>query len=164
MDEPAYTFTINIPKRWLRFSVRSLLLLMACLAVALVVLNEQPAPGVARLALDGYCPVTLVKRMSWVQGDPQYQATYRGGIFYLAGRVEQDQFMRDRRQFAPVMGCSDVVVAKKTGKLNPGLRTYGYRYGGRLFLFADAASMAEFRANPDDYNQFASEWEKSHDP
>jgi YHS domain-containing protein len=162
MDEPAYTFTIRIPKRRLRFSVRSLLLLMVCLAVALLFLVKRPAPAVARLAMDGYCPVTLAKRMQWIQGDPRYQVTYRGAIYHLAGRVEQDQFERDRRQFAPVMGCADVVVAKKTGRITPGLRRYGYLYGGRCFLFADAASMSEFQSNPDEYRQFASEWEKLH--
>jgi hypothetical protein len=160
MDEPA--FTIRIPKRWLQFRLWSLLLLMLGLAVALVLYVKRPAPAVAPLAMEGYCPVTLAKRMTWVQGDPQYAASHGGATYHLAGRVELDQFMRDRRQYAPVMGCADVVLAKKSGQMRMGLRRYGYRYRGRFYLFSDPISMDEFKQKPQVYAQYSAEWERAH--
>jgi YHS domain-containing protein len=141
-------------KRRLRFSVRSLLLLMALTAIVLPFVVEGPASK----ALDGYSPVTVVNEHRWVRGDPQFVERHEGVDYFFASAVERDAFVQDPAKFALAVDGFDVVLAMNTGEEQPGNRRYGFRYGGRTYIFSSRASADAFTAAPDKYAKFADAW------
>jgi hypothetical protein len=42
------------------------------------------APAQATLALEGYCPVSVVEMRKWVKGDPAYQSVFDGHLYRFA--------------------------------------------------------------------------------
>ncbi len=55
------------------------------------------------IALEGYCPVTLVHQRGWMQGDKRWGAQHQGQIYLFAGPQQQQQFLNKRdRTSAPL--------------------------------------------------------------
>jgi YHS domain-containing protein len=109
------------------------------------------------LALDGYCPITLVEKQQWVKGDTRWGATHRGRTYLFAGSEEQQRFLADPDRYAPMISGNDVVQALEKGKAVPGMREHGVSYNGHIFLFADEASLQKFTTNPTYYSNRALE-------
>jgi YHS domain-containing protein len=105
------------------------------------------------VALDGFCPVQLVERATWTPGNKLWGARHRGRIYLFAGPEEQRRFLADPDRFAPVSSGNDVVLATDQGRTVPGGREHGVYYGGRVYLFADEASLQRFGSNPNFYAQ-----------
>jgi protein disulfide-isomerase len=105
------------------------------------------------LALDGYCPVTLVEREKWVKGDPKYGAYHRGRTYLFAGPQEQARFLDPAGQdkFAPALSGYDPVKYTEQGALVDGKRVHGVFYHGQVFLFADEAALQQFWTAPERY-------------
>ena len=53
------------------------------------------------LALEGYCPVSLLKMRKWVKGDAAYQSTYDGRIYRFAGEQGKQMFDADPAAYVP---------------------------------------------------------------
>jgi YHS domain-containing protein len=100
------------------------------------------------LALDGYCPVTLVEKQQWVVGDHRWGATHRGSTYLFAGSEEQQRFLSDPDRYAPVICGNDIVQAMEKGQAIQGNREHGVFYNGHMFLFADEADLEKFSKNP----------------
>lgn len=115
----------------------------------------QPAavgPGAPPpVALEGYCPVTLVERKAWAKGDPQYGAVHRGQTYHFAGSEEQRRFLGDPDRYAPMISGYDPVLAKDYGRLTPGDRRHGVFYGSRVLLFASEETLTQFCRAPQRY-------------
>jgi len=108
-------------------------------------------PGNPPLALDGYCPVQLGETRRWVLGNRQWGARHLGRTYLFAGPEEQRRFLADPDRYAPVISGDDVVQAVDRGQSVAGRREHGVFYHGRVFLFADEASLATFAKNPSRY-------------
>jgi YHS domain-containing protein len=115
---------------------------------------SQPAAdthGPMPLGLEGYCPVTVVERGSWVEGRPQWGARHRGRTYLFAGPEQQQAFLADPDRYAPALSGDDPVLAFETGRSEPGRRAYGVSYQSRMYLFSSPESRATFTADPDRY-------------
>jgi thioredoxin-related protein len=113
--------------------------------------NQPPAqPSVA---LDGFCPVTLVHQRGWLRGDSQWGAIHEGHIYLFAGPQEQKQFMDNPQLYAPLMAGYDPVRFAETGQKVPGKREFGLYIDepGPIALFADEAALQRFHANSNHY-------------
>jgi protein disulfide-isomerase len=111
----------------------------------------QLPPGAPPLALDGYCPTTLVEREQWVMGDVRFGAIHRGRTYLFLGPNEVQKFLADPEKYAPVLSGNDPVMAMDNQQLVPGRREYGVYSDNRVYLFANEASRQRFEQNPRRY-------------
>jgi YHS domain-containing protein len=119
--------------------------------------KATPAPtppdthGPMPLGLEGYCPVTVVERGSWVEGRPQWGARHRGRTYLFAGPEQQQAFLADPDRYAPALSGDDPVLAFENSRSQPGRRAYGVSYQSRMYLFSSPETRAAFTADPDRY-------------
>src|SRR5262245_36768041 len=91
----------------LRFTIRELLILTMiaglvagwCADDSANAASEEPAKPVC-FALDGYCPVTLVKARVWQRGDAKYHTIFDGLEYRFASASEERAFLDNPRRFA----------------------------------------------------------------
>lgn len=107
--------------------------------------------GPMPLGLEGYCPVTVVERGSWVEGRPQWGARHRGRTYLFAGPEQQRAFLADPDRYAPALSGDDPVLAFEGGRSEPGRRAFGVTYQSRMYLFSSPETRATFSADPDRY-------------
>ena len=114
--------------------------------------DNQPAMGGnPPLCIDGFCPVTLCEKQSWVQGDVRWGAIHRGRTYLFTGPEEQKRFFADPDRYAPVGSGNDVVLAAEQGRAVPGMREHGVFFGSRIYLFASEESLLKFAEKPEIY-------------
>ncbi len=113
--------------------------------------SRQRAPQQAPLALEGYCPVSLVAMRKWVKGDPVYRMAYDGRSYLFANDQGKRMFQADPAKYVPALGGDCAVALVKMGKRVPGNIRYASFHYGRLFLFSNAAAHKMFRAEPEAY-------------
>ena len=107
--------------------------------------------GSMPLGLEGYCPVTLIDKGSWVEGRAQWGARHRGRTYLFAGAEQQKAFLADPDRYAPALSGDDPVLALDAGKCTPGQRRYGVTYQSRTYLFSSSETRDAFAANPQRY-------------
>lgn len=108
-------------------------------------------PTPMSMAMEGYCPVTLVERGAWVAGNVQYGARHRGRTYLFAGPAEQQAFFVAPDRYAPALSGDDPVLALDTGRRVPGDRNYGLTYESRTYLFSSPETLNAFTAAPEVY-------------
>ena len=112
---------------------------------------EADTLGPMPLGMEGYCPVTVIERGSWVEGRPQWGARHRGRTYLFAGPEQQRAFLADPDRYAPALSGDDPVLAFDGGRSEPGRRAFGVTYQARMYLFSSPDTRAAFTADPDRY-------------
>ena len=124
----------------------------AAAAVASSVTPAGPDPhGSMPLGLEGFCPVSLVDKGSWVEGRAQWGARHRGRTYLFAGAEQQRAFLADPDRYAPALSGDDPVLACDSGRQVAGQRRYGVTYQARTYLFSSPETRAAFAADPQRY-------------
>ena len=128
--------------------IRTLFLtsLMPVIALAQGSGSERPA-----VALDGYCPVCIVKADKLVKGDPAYSSVYDGKKYLFPSAEQQAMFDANPAAFAPAMGGDCVVCKVEMKKQVPGKPDIHLVHDGRLYLFPSDEQLKMFKANPEKY-------------
>lgn len=113
--------------------------------------SEQRAPRQAPVALEGYCPVSVVEMKKWVKGVPAYHAVYDGRTYLFANEKGKQMFEASPAKYVPALGGDCVVALVKMGKRIPGSIHRSAFHDGRLFLFSDEDGKKMFLADPATY-------------
>ncbi|MFY8221202.1 MAG: hypothetical protein ACOVJ6_04755 [Pirellulales bacterium] len=121
-----------------------------------VAATPQPAAapdpyGSMPLGLEGYCPVSLIDKGTWVEGRAQWGARHRGRTYLFAGAEQQRAFLATPDRYAPALSGDDPVLACDTGKQVAGQRRFGVTYQSRTYLFSSPETRTAFAANPQRY-------------
>ncbi len=103
------------------------------------------------LGLEGYCPVSLVDKGTWVEGRAQWGARHRGRTYLFAGSEQQQAFLATPDRYAPALSGDDPVLACDSGRQVAGQRRFGVTYQARTYLFSSPETRAAFAANPQRY-------------
>lgn len=103
------------------------------------------------IALDGYCPVTLVEQRTWCKGKTRHSATHRGRLFFFASAKAHETFLKDPDRFAPEMLGHDVVQFAEHKRWTRGKREYGVFYQDQIWLFESEDSRRKFKESPETY-------------
>lgn len=111
-----------------------------------------PSAGTA-VGMEGYCPVTLLEKGTWLQGNAQWGARHRGRTYLFAGPMEQQAFLAAPDRYAPVLAGDDPVLALDSGRQVAGDRRYGLTYESRVYLFSSPETLSAFTAAPDKYTR-----------
>jgi len=113
---------------------------------------STPDPlGSMPLGLEGFCPVSLVDKGTWVEGRAQWGVRHRGRTYLFAGAEQQRAFLADPDRYAPALSGDDPVLACDSGRQVAGQRRYGVTYQSRTYLFSSPETRATFAANPQRY-------------
>jgi protein disulfide-isomerase len=107
--------------------------------------------GSMPLGLEGYCPVSLIDKGTWVEGRAQWGARHRGRTYLFAGAEQQRAFLATPDRYAPALSGDDPVLACDTGKQVAGQRRFGVTYQSRTYLFSSPETRTAFAANPQRY-------------
>ena len=108
-------------------------------------------PKSPTVALDGYCPVTLIEEARWAKGKPKWRAEYFERTYLLESRERRAAFLENPRKYAPVLSGMDVVEFAENGTKAPGKRSHGVFFKGRIFLFASEENVQTFYSAPSKY-------------
>jgi YHS domain-containing protein len=103
------------------------------------------------LALNGYCPVTLLEQQRWQLGDRRWGVIHRGRTYLFAGPEQQRKFLANPDRYSPAISGQDVVMALDYGQAVEGKRAMGLEYQNRIYLFSSDASRQAFIQNPKRY-------------
>ncbi len=101
--------------------------------------------------LGGYCPVTIRTKGAWVRGRYEDHVRIDTLDFLTAGPEEHDALLADPATYIPVLAGDCAVSRVDQDKSVRGSIFHAAEYEGRLFLFADAAHKAAFKADPAKY-------------
>lgn len=104
-----------------------------------------------KLALDGYCPVTLCQQSRWQRGDSRWGANHRGQTYLFAGEKEQQEFLEQPLRYSPVAEGMDVVIAVDQKRKVAGNRRHGVFYQEYVFLFSSEKTLEQFWESPQRY-------------
>lgn len=104
----------------------------------------------AELAMQGFCPVTVIRDDKWVEGKPEYGVIHLGKLYLFSNEDNMQAFLSDPIPYTPVLNEIDAVVFFEERRIVPGKREWGLKdpIYNRMFFFADEASMNHF------YNQY----------
>jgi YHS domain-containing protein len=114
-----------------------------------------PASQAPPVAMEGYCPVTLLEQRKWKRSDPKFGAIHRGRTYLFASEAEQQKFLANPDAFSPILSGFDPVVFAQRGEMVEGKRSYGLTYNKQIFLFADEASLQAFSKTPQAFAETA---------
>jgi YHS domain-containing protein len=123
---------------------------------SVIAATPQPAAapdpyGSMPLGLEGYCPVSLIDKGTWVEGRAQWGARHRGRTYLFAGDEQQRAFLAAPDRYAPALSGDDPVLACDSGKQVAGQRRFGVTYQSRTYLFSSPETRTAFAANPQRY-------------
>jgi len=106
--------------------------------------TSKPTP-----ALNGYCPTAYLVQGKAVKGDPAFQSTYQGEVYYLSSAEAKASFDADPVKFVPQFGglCTTALGG-----------TYGNRFlgepdvyevhDGKVYLFSSDRAKRAFVGEP----------------
>lgn len=114
--------------------------------------NPSPSDN-PPIAMDGYCPVTLVDQKKWALADPRWGAIHRGRTYLFVGADEQQRFLANPDLYSPVLSGYDPVKFSEQGQLVDGRRQHGVFFQNQVFLFSDESTLERFWKSPDAFAQ-----------
>jgi protein disulfide-isomerase len=113
--------------------------------------RANAAPSHPAIALDGYCPVTVIKNDVWQKADPRWGVVHRGRTYLFAGEREKNEFYANPDHYSPVLSGLDPVALTESGEVVEGKRAHGVVYGQQMYLFASEENLKKFWQAPDQY-------------
>ncbi len=105
----------------------------------------------AKVALAGYCPVSIRDHGTWEEGDPRLYVPYDGKVYQFAGETEKALFAKNPTAYLPALAGDCMVSFVKSNQRIPGSIFHSVTYQGRLFLFAGAEQRLAFKEAPESY-------------
>ena len=102
------------------------------------------------LAMQGFCPVTVINDDKWVEGKAEFGVIHLGKLYLFTSEQAMKTFLADPVPYTPVLNEIDVVRFFEERKIVPGKREWGLKdpIYNRMFFFADEAAMNHF------YNEY----------
>lgn len=108
--------------------------------------SAEPATLTPELAMQGFCPVTVIQKDQWVEGNPKMGVIHLGKLYLFASSEAMETFLADPVPYTPVLNEIDVVRYFEERRIVPGKREWGLKdpTHNRMFFFADEAAMNHF--------------------
>ncbi|TWT50294.1 Thiol:disulfide interchange protein DsbD [Rubripirellula amarantea] len=124
----------------------------ASIAPPVAAATKAPSQKVSRsskspeLAMDGYCPVTVVNESRWVEGKPDFGVIHLGKLYLFDSKQAMATFLIDPIPYTPVLNEIDVVRFFEERKIVKGKREFAMQdpVNKRMFFFADEDAMIHF--------------------
>jgi YHS domain-containing protein len=105
----------------------------------------------SRLAIKGYCTVSLIRDRKLVPGRSEYTIEHEGLSYRFASPSLKDLFHEHPELYVPANQGACPVTQLDHGKTQPGLPNWGILFQSRLFLFASDQARKRFVEEPQRY-------------
>jgi YHS domain-containing protein len=121
--------------------------------LSVVVLGASVSASAVDLpvAMDGKCPVCLVKMDKVVEGKAEYASDYDGKTYRFPSAKQKKMFDADPAKFVPALGGDCAVCLVEMGRRVAGKPEHALVHDGRLFLFPERKQLDMFKRNPAKY-------------
>lgn len=108
--------------------------------------SSAKSDSAPKLAMEGYCAVTVIDEDKWVEGNPKFGAVHLGKLYLFESNDKMETFLANPVPYTPVLNEIDVVRFFEERQIVPGKRRFGMRdpIHQRMFFFADEAAMNHF--------------------
>lgn len=113
--------------------------------------SGERAADEAPVALESYCPVSILEMKKWIEGDPDHRAVYDGRTYLFAGAKGKQMFEANPARYVPALGGDCVVALVEMDKRTPGNIRHASFFDDRLYLFANEEARKMFQAEPAKY-------------
>lgn len=111
-----------------------------------------------RVALDGFCPVTILEAKRWQRGNVRFGAVHRNRTYLFANDEAQKKFLSDPDRYAPFLYGCDPVIFAETNQLIDGNHNIGIiTTRDKMIFFTSEESLQRFKRAPRAYSLRASE-------
>jgi hypothetical protein len=100
---------------------------------------QHVARATQRVALGGYCPVSLVESGKLVQGLPSLQYRYQGLVYQMASPSAASKFVTQPSLYVPAFPTYDPVELSETGLEQPGSLPIFALHRGKPWFFLGKA-------------------------
>jgi len=114
-------------------------------------------PAKPTYALHGKCPVALLTKSKWIDGEDKIGCVHRNRVYIFASQENLQLFQTDPDAYSPILAGYDPVIFEETGRLVDGMEEYGVFMGKtpkqRIVLFASPETRARFQLEPRRYLQ-----------
>jgi thiol-disulfide isomerase/thioredoxin len=119
--------------------------------------SSAPKATPHKLALDGFCAVSIIEKSQWVEGDPAFGVIHLGNLYLMVDEAAMESFLANPEPYTPVLNGIDVVRFFEEKKIVPGKRDFGLKDPdyNRMFFFADEAAMVHFENQHHRYTEAA---------
>ncbi|MEM6363681.1 MAG: DUF255 domain-containing protein [Planctomycetota bacterium] len=99
-----------------------------------------------KLAMEGFCSVTVIDEARWAEGNPKFGVIHLGQLFLFETKAKMETFLADPVPYTPVLNGIDIVRFFEERRVVPGQRRFGVQdpVHGRMFFFADEAALNHF--------------------
>ena len=104
-----------------------------------------------RLAMRGYCPVSLIRDRKLVPGQSEHNVQHEGLTYRFASLAKKELFREQPDRFLPANNGACPVTQLDQGGSHPGDPRWGILYQSHLFLFASDLARHRFLQEPDRY-------------
>lgn len=111
------------------------------------------------LAMQGFCPVTVIAEDKWVEGKVDFGVIHLGKLYLFSNEQNMQTFLADPVPYTPVLNGIDVVRFFEERKIVQGKREWGLKdpIYNRMFFFEDEAAMNHFYEQYERYTDAAIE-------
>ena len=113
--------------------------------------QKAAVPANEEIALEGFCPVSIVDAQKWARGKAIQEVKYDGKTYRLAGTNEKATFESNAEKYAPVLRGDCVVCYLEKGERVGGSLRSAATHQGRLYLFASPEDKQKFLNDPAAY-------------
>ena len=113
--------------------------------------NVRPCDMTVPLALDGYCPVSMLKRSELIRGADTECCVYNEKRYHFLSTVERDLFLKNPKKYLPAEEGFCVVTWAEKHSRAAGNVELPALFGDYLFLFADDDARQKFLQDPEQY-------------
>ena len=117
--------------------------------------SNSPQADEKQFALQGKCPVTLVTKGTWTDGDPRWGIVHRKRTYLFSSKENYLLFQESPDDYSPLLAGYDPVLFYDTGDLVAGKEENGvFMEKGthqQIVLFTSAENREKFQANPQSY-------------
>ncbi len=107
--------------------------------------------AVERLAMDGYCAVSLVRDRRLVPGLSEHAVRHDGLTYRFGSPTMKAMFRETPDRYVPLNNGTCPVTQLDRGEARPGLPRWGILYNSHLVLCASAEDRRRFLEEPDRY-------------
>ncbi len=115
----------------------------------------KPASGhsetTARVALNGYCPVSLIRDRKLVRGQSEHAVEHDGLTYRFASSPMKNVFRDQPDRYSPANQGACPVIQLDLGKVQRGDPRWGILYQSHLFLFSSDEARKRFAEEPNRY-------------
>jgi len=119
--------------------------------------QASETPAKPTYALHGKCPVALLTKSKWVDGEEEIGCVHRNRVYIFANQENLRLFQSAPDAYSPILAGYDPVIFEETGRLVDGMEEYGVFMGKtpkqRIVLFASSETRARFQLEPRRYLQ-----------